>query len=196
MNHWREYVQHKSECNTRNVFFGRRSGTPCKQCYGTGCIPSETCDDCIDCQDTCPTCKGVQPPLICTCGLDDLLADPVGGASPQLIPKEWADAANAARGLCESEAIRWESACPKTAEHWRSVATRLGALYLTQDHLAMGGASPAPGWPVEVEEARKALRCLYLEVSESVARDVGRRVEAAFTALKAAASSPSLETPK
>jgi hypothetical protein len=60
----------------------------------------------------------------------------------------------------------------------------------------VGGASPAPGWPVEVEEARKALRCLYLEVSESVARDVGRQVEAAFAALKAAASSPSLEPPR
>jgi phage-related baseplate assembly protein len=38
--------------------------------------------------------------------------------------------------------------------------------------------------PMEVREARKALRCLYLEVSESVAQDVSRRVEAAFAALR------------
>ncbi len=51
------------------------------------------------------------------------------------IPSEWADAANYAKGLCESEANRWEHTSPNTAAHWRSVATRLGALYLAQDSL-------------------------------------------------------------
>jgi len=30
----------------------------CGRCFGTGYIPSETCDDCIDCQDICPKCNG------------------------------------------------------------------------------------------------------------------------------------------
>jgi hypothetical protein len=34
-----------------------------------------------------------------------------------------------------------------------------------------------------LKQARKALRCLYLEAPESVATDVARRVEVAFTAL-------------
>lgn len=57
------------------------------------------------------------------------------------IPSDWADSANSARGLCESEARRWETASPKTAEHWRLVAAHLGALYLTQDHIS---APPLP----------------------------------------------------
>lgn len=39
----------------------------------------------------------------------------------------------------------------------------------------------------EMREARKALRCLYLEVHESIARDVKKKVEAAFAALEAQA---------
>lgn len=35
------------------------------------------------------------------------------------------------------------------------------------------------------DEARKALRCLYLEVPEAVARDVAQRVEAAFAGMQA-----------
>lgn len=31
----------------------------CSRCFGSGAIPSETCDmGCVDCQDTCPVCKG------------------------------------------------------------------------------------------------------------------------------------------
>ena len=63
------YMQHTEGCNTRNAFFGRREGVQCARCHGTGCVPSESCDDCPDCQETCPVCKGVQSPLICTCGL-------------------------------------------------------------------------------------------------------------------------------
>jgi hypothetical protein len=37
---------------------------------------------------------------------------------------------------------------------------------------------------VEVREARNALACLFIEVDESVARDVRRKVEAAFAALR------------
>ena len=71
------------------------------------------------------------------------LLDAETGTGWQPIAPEWADAANLARGLCESEARRWESSSPKTAEHWRSVAVRLGALYLTQDHLVVPpGAEP------------------------------------------------------
>lgn len=29
----------------------------CPRCNGTGLIPSETCEYCADCQDTCPDCK-------------------------------------------------------------------------------------------------------------------------------------------
>lgn len=36
----------------------------------------------------------------------------------------------------------------------------------------------------ELAEARKALRCLYIAVEADVARDVGLKVEAAFTALR------------
>jgi hypothetical protein len=49
------------------------------------------------------------------------------------------------------------------------------------------GAQPPPDLVrrVElVEEARKALRCLYLMVPESVARDVGTKVEAALAGAK------------
>lgn len=56
------------------------------------------------------------------------------------LPPEWADAANSARGLCESEANRWETASPSTAAHWRSVSVRLGALYLTQDSVTASQA--------------------------------------------------------
>lgn len=44
---------------------------------------------------------------------------------------------------------------------------------------------PTVGGPPELIEARKALRCLYLAAEESVARDVGAKVEAAFAALLA-----------
>jgi hypothetical protein len=30
----------------------------CRRCLGTGLIPSETCNDCVDCQDDCPECSG------------------------------------------------------------------------------------------------------------------------------------------
>lgn len=36
----------------------------------------------------------------------------------------------------------------------------------------------------EVTEARKALRCLYLELPKAIADDVQRKVEAAFTSLE------------
>jgi len=32
--------------------------TVCARCLGTGYIPSETCDVCVDCQDQCPACGG------------------------------------------------------------------------------------------------------------------------------------------
>lgn len=35
---------------------------PCQRCRGTGYIPSETCTDCVDCQDVCPACSR-QPAL-------------------------------------------------------------------------------------------------------------------------------------
>ena len=44
-----------------NVFFGYLDISEkhrCKRCYGTGYILSESCDDCIDCQDKCPICDG------------------------------------------------------------------------------------------------------------------------------------------
>lgn len=28
----------------------------CSRCFGTGYIPSDTCTDCVDCQDRCPLC--------------------------------------------------------------------------------------------------------------------------------------------
>lgn len=58
----------------------------------------------------------------------------------QVIAPEWAEAANAARGLCESEANKWEHTSPSTSAHWRSVAVRLGAMYLAQDHLGTSSA--------------------------------------------------------
>lgn len=74
---------------------------------------------------------------------------PQEAAKPTLqpLPADWADAANAARGLCESEANRWEATSPKTAEHWRSVSTRLGALFLAQDHIGLREAAPRAGTP-------------------------------------------------
>src|SRR3990167_773928 len=36
-----------------------------------------------------------------------------------------------------------------------------------------------------IEEARKALRCLYIAVDKSIADDIGQRVEAAFVSLSA-----------
>lgn len=52
------------------------------------------------------------------------------GAPLQPIAPEWLDAVNSAKGLCDSEANRWEHAQPGTSQHWRSVAIRLGALWL------------------------------------------------------------------
>jgi hypothetical protein len=63
------------------------------------------------------------------------------GAVDRRIPPDWAESANSARGLCESEARRWETMSPKTAEHWHRVATHLGALYLTQDHLTVAAVT-------------------------------------------------------
>lgn len=62
----------------------------------------------------------------------------------RLLPTEWAEAANSAKGLCESEANRWDRTSPGTAAHWRSVATRLGSLYLTQDHLVVAASGEPP----------------------------------------------------
>lgn len=75
-----------------------------------------------------------------------LPAEPPAPAQAPLqpIPIAWAEAANSARGLCESEANKWETGAPATAAHWRSVSTRLAAIYLTQDHL---GAEAAPAQP-------------------------------------------------
>jgi hypothetical protein len=75
-----------------------------------------------------------------------------GPPSLQRIPEEWAEAANAARGLCESEANRWQTQSPGTSEHWRSVATRLGALYLSADHL---GRAEGP------QPRKNACRCTF-----------------------------------
>lgn len=36
----------------------------CARCFGTGYIPSETCFDCVDCQDICPVCKGKNTPAL------------------------------------------------------------------------------------------------------------------------------------
>jgi hypothetical protein len=55
-------------------------------------------------------------------------------AKNRSIPATWANAVNSAKGLCESQANRWEHHDPKTAQHWRTVAIHLGALYLAQDH--------------------------------------------------------------
>jgi hypothetical protein len=51
----------------------------------------------------------------------------------EALPEWWADAANDASGLCQSEARRMERVSPSTAAHWESVATRLSALYLAAD---------------------------------------------------------------
>ena len=48
----------------------------------------------------------------------------------------------------------------------------------------------------KVAEARKALRCLYVQVPESVARDVESKVEAAFASLERARTSPLEATEK
>lgn len=65
------------------------------------------------------------------------------------------------------------------------VAQAVAALTSLIDQVAVAVPSSANK---ELAEARKALRCLLLEVSESVWRDVNRKVEAAFTALQAAAT--------
>ena len=67
------FVQHKEGCEKRRGFFGMKSNG-CKRCFGSGYIPSETCTDCVDCQDVCPECHGRQPETNCTCGLADALA--------------------------------------------------------------------------------------------------------------------------
>ena len=68
------YLQHKDGCEKKrgNAFGFKSNG--CTRCFGTGYIPSETCDDCVDCQDECPECKGRLAVLTCTCGLDQLSA--------------------------------------------------------------------------------------------------------------------------
>jgi hypothetical protein len=53
-----------------------------------------------------------------------------------------AEAMNQAAGLCHAEANRMESAHKPTAEHWRSIATRLHGGYLAYGamlELASGG---------------------------------------------------------
>lgn len=86
----------------------------------------------------------------------------------QPIPKEWAGAANSARGLCESEANRWEKLSPKTAEHWRRVSVGLGAIYLTQDHLQKSehqvDTTPTP--PKETQEAEELVYHAYVAARE------------------------------
>jgi hypothetical protein len=143
---------------------------------------------------------------------DDLLADPVGGASPpqdnalKIACAELAGYHDGFMGMPNNPTFSsgdenlayqlWFGKARAERSNLCDQINTLGRLFEAERQKAVGGASPAPGWPVEVEDARKALRWLYLEVSESVARDVGRRVEAAFAALKAAASSPSLEPPR
>jgi excinuclease UvrABC ATPase subunit len=68
-----KYLQHEDNCEKRPRGFHFKSNG-CKRCHGTGCIPSETCEDCPDCQETCPECKGRVPEYSCTCGLDAQLA--------------------------------------------------------------------------------------------------------------------------
>lgn len=70
-------------------------------------------------------------------------------AEPELSPTvDWGgtiEAMNLAGGLCQAEARRMEAAHPPTAEHWRSIATRLhgGAMALA----ALTTSPPTPADP-------------------------------------------------
>jgi hypothetical protein len=77
------------------------------------------------------------------------------------VPPEWADAVSSAKGLCDSEAKRWEGHHQKTAEHWQSVSVRLGALWLATDLLGVAAQKD--------EEQR--------DVSERVSCDCGNEMD-------------------
>ena len=89
---------------------------------------------------------------------------PTGQLQP--IGDEWRDAINSARGLCESEANKWEKQAPGTSKHWRSVAIRLGALWLTSDHV---GVAHVEDYNVLVAE-RDALRAEVAAQREALTR--------------------------
>jgi hypothetical protein len=109
------------------------------------------------------------------------------------MPSEWADAANLARGLCESEARKWDGVHQSTADHWHSVALRLGSIYLTQDHISVVERSaPTPRLSDDVLQAIDDLRVAWSPDSGSfsvaecedrlqkvinAAFEAGRRVE-------------------
>ena len=63
------YLRHDVNCHITNQFMRKRPA--CSRCHGTGYIPSEDCDECVDCQDACPIC-GNEPsiPAPCSCGLE------------------------------------------------------------------------------------------------------------------------------
>jgi hypothetical protein len=86
-------------------------------------------------------------------------SQPEGSDLQRPIPSGWADSANSARGLCESEARKWESSSPKTAEHWQAVAMHLGALYLTQDHLVIRERRPVSAGDLLSMEYVGAVAC-------------------------------------
>jgi len=113
----------------------------------------------------------------CAITLESLLtAEP---ERPQPFPTDWAESVNAARGLCESEANRWERTSPKTSEHWRRVAVHLGGIYLTQDHIGLVAEPERPTqrlsarwqelfWALPPGEMRHKLRSLEIDTGRAL----------------------------
>lgn len=94
-------------------------------------------------------------------------------------PNELADLLESCADDREQEA---DDALERTPEAYEPFMSDAQLLRAHAAQLRSTTQQPVP----ELHEARKALNCLYIAVEEEVARDVVRKVEAAFAALQRA----------